>query len=381
MSKAFTSMHKGKTAHSKKHPQAGFSIIELVIALALLIIVSGAVFGLMKAATADRFSTNQHLEILQNLRVAMNAIERDALDTATGSYPHSTVTGSPQLPQNALHNIMSAIPTTPSGPDFLVPLLPGQGVNPVGACNTDQVTFIYKTARFRDLNNNNFNAGDIFDQTNNLIIQSFDENGSGGTYRATISNNAQNNGATNTVCQKYDLYLYQTNGNYYIFVMSNTPDGTQYINFANTDPLSFNHTPSTGGVFPASSFDGSGVLNGGGAGTLSRIRMVTFYVASDGTLYRRTYGADVMGVGASPYPGYYDEPLAYNINNMQVLYTMKDGTTTQNPLANGNVLQNMQNVRQVSISLTAQSPQFDPRINSRPTFTVSDTFAIRNLDY
>lgn len=335
---------------ARRSAEGGFSIIELLVGITLFIIIAGAVYGLMNVASSDRFTTNTRAELTQNLRIAMSAIERDALDAAAGQYPK--VGG--QVPNDWLNATFAGVPlNSGSGPDFLTPVISGHAVNANNlntSLNTDQVTFVYKDPLF-----NNGSA---------LPLQSLDTSGPGGTYKATIKA-----GYNNSVCTQNDLYLISGGTAYAVGVMTNAPDGTTTVNFGNPSPLNINKTSSTGGV----------LTNVGANPTMYRLRMVTFRVLPDGTLVRTVYGSDQTN--SSNATGQHDEPLAYNVSQFQLLYAMKDGTTTTDPLSLSGGVSNLQNIIQVSITMSARSTVNDPRTQQPVNGSITGTFTLRNLEY
>lgn len=60
-----------------RRPEAGFSMVELVVAMAVTLIVSGAIFGLMSAGQNAFRREPELMDRQQNIRVAMKLIETD----------------------------------------------------------------------------------------------------------------------------------------------------------------------------------------------------------------------------------------------------------------------------------------------------------------
>src|SRR3970282_2778753 len=80
-------------------PQAGFSLIELMVVLVIFLIVTGAVFGLLNVAQVRYRSEQQFLDSLQGARTGLEQITRDV---PRAGYPalhaYDTV---PQTPPSA----------------------------------------------------------------------------------------------------------------------------------------------------------------------------------------------------------------------------------------------------------------------------------------
>ena len=67
-----------------RRPEAGFSMVELVVAMAVTLIVSGAIFGLMSAGQNAFRREPELMDRQQNIRVAMKLIETDVATAGMG---------------------------------------------------------------------------------------------------------------------------------------------------------------------------------------------------------------------------------------------------------------------------------------------------------
>ena len=77
-----------------EHPRAsesGFSLIELLVAMVITLIVSGAIFGLMTAGQNAFRREPELAERQQNIRLAMDLITRDIANAGSGLPPLSQV--------------------------------------------------------------------------------------------------------------------------------------------------------------------------------------------------------------------------------------------------------------------------------------------------
>lgn len=71
--------------------QAGFSLVELLVAMVVTLLVSGAVFGLMTSGQGAFRREPELVERQQNIRAAMAIIERDLLSAGTSMGPFTQV--------------------------------------------------------------------------------------------------------------------------------------------------------------------------------------------------------------------------------------------------------------------------------------------------
>jgi len=139
--------------------------------------------------------------------------------------------------------------------------------------------------------------------------------------------------------------------------------------FANTDPLNINQPSQTNGVLQSVLYPAS----------VMKIKWIRYYVDSTGTLFRREYGAPSTRIGGGATTSvtkYLDSPIADNVKDLQIKYTLLDNTVVANPAA-----AQYASIRQVTVTITINSPDIDRRSNARETITLTSTFDARNLGY
>lgn len=335
---------------SKHDRQTGFSILEMVVSLAIFTIVIGAIYGLLEVARAGRLNTSQRAEVLQNVRVSLNTIGRDALNAGVG-YPNL---GS-MIPDNKLALVGGAVDTDTS-PDFLTPVFASDDLNPVNGINTDQVTFLYV--------DDSFNGGasipvsGITDSTvtpTTLTIQT---------------------GFNNTAFNVGDIYLVTGQNSSALGVLT-AKSGTTTLTFANTDPLGLNDAgvnAALNRVTPPAA--------------ILRVTWVTYYVADEdgngtgtGTLMRKVYGG--YNTTTNTLIDWTAQPLAFGIEDMQIQYVLANSQVVDNPSTT-----DMELIRQVRVAVTVRSPDGDPKNIDPATHkprpfrtTVTSGFSMRNLVY
>lgn len=371
--------HKGHPA--ALHQQAGFSLLELLIAMTIFAIATGAIYGLLEVARADRFTTNQRVEILQSVRNSLNAIGRDTLN-AGYEYPNRGAL----LPNDALFTVLGLPYVTGAIPDSLTPVVSGDNINPnainpIVGTNTDQITFAFVDVSFNNLGPDGIvGTGDELNTGQPVAITSTANTAANGDQVAINDPGADGvvgtlDDLTNNICATNDIYLIRSQSSEVIGMMTATPAGAD-INFAGADPLNIND-PGAGNLI-ANAIIVSGVPI---PATLSRVTWVTYRVLNDGTLVRTVHGGSAAGSQ--------DMPLAYGIEDMQIQYVLTDGTTVNDPVAGPNGVTgnaddtpaNLQNVRQVRVTITARSSERDLRNNQLFRITLTSIFNTRNLGY
>lgn len=351
--------------------QSGFSILELLITTALFIIVTGAVYGMLRVAASDRFMTNQRVEIMQSARTALNAIGRDALNAGNG-FPREGA----RLPDNAVSTVNGLVVDSNAALDILPPVIPGRLVNPnnLSGANTDQITFLYQDLTFNNALPVNITV--INASGSQITINPAGPDGILG------NGDDVNNGifGANNIIMITGLSIPAGGGPGIpasaVGMVTAPPGGAANTNvyFATTAPIALN--------LPGALTSGIPTINSG-TRTATRVAWIRYRVLQNGTLVRTVVG-NIAGAA-----GTQDQPLAYNIEGMAVEYVMADGTTSVNPgagidgiLGNGDdTPANLFNVRQVRVTLTARSPEPDPRNNQIYRATLTSTFNTRNLGY
>jgi prepilin-type N-terminal cleavage/methylation domain-containing protein len=353
--------------------QAGFTLIELLVSLTLFLVVTACIYGLLEVTRSDRTTSTQRVETMQSVRNALNTIGRDALNTGfkyrnLGSF----------IPDNTQNTIFGLTADTNSTADRMMQILSGNNVNtdslnPTANYKTDQITFIYGDDTF---NNGKTLQVNWVDCDGEQAVVSWPTPGASPTPTPSIPAvndlviiTGQNSSALGMVTST-------SNGNpvansYTGCLTYNAPTGTvRTIKFDATDPLGLNQAVAA-----------NVIKNVSAPATLSRVKLATYRILSDGTLVRTEYG-NFTG-------GKQDMPLAYNVEDMQIKYVLKDGTITDDPAAGPDgVLGNgddtptlMTDVRQVQIKIIVWSYEKDRRSGQNFKVTLSSTFNTRNIGY
>jgi Tfp pilus assembly protein PilW len=79
--------------HSKR-AEAGFSIIEMLIATAIMMVVTAATFGLMNPAQGMFVAQPEVSDMQQRLRIAVDTLKKDLLMAGAGTYSGNNKLGS-----------------------------------------------------------------------------------------------------------------------------------------------------------------------------------------------------------------------------------------------------------------------------------------------
>lgn len=349
--------------------QAGFSLLELIVAMAIFTVVVGAIYGLLEVGRSDAFNTSQRTETMQNGRIALNTIGRDAINSGVGYWKSGG-----RVPDGTLERLLFLPADTDTLDDWLTPIVPGNGVRVIDVDGTDvatdAVTFVYQ--------DNSFNDG------RSLAVTAVDST----TNTLTVSPN-------NSKAASGDLYVYMIDdgGQPALGSLTSIPSvgGTTLV-FGAGDPLQLNNP---GG---ASTFR---TLNASAA--CKRITWVTYFVTDNHVLVRRVYGktAAIVGTGVEDggiggiVPedgstgggvGFVEMPLAFGVEDFQVKYVMEDGTTVDDVVgytdAGGTVIPAnvvRQNIRLVKIEIDLRGSQEDVKTNQPVRVKLTGSFYTPNV--
>lgn len=329
---------------SGRKGQQGFSLIELVVSMAIFLIVTGAIYGVLQVAQQGRAVVNRQIPLNKSARFALNLLGRDTYNAGYGYPLRSTVI----LPNGRVSNLLNTPPDSNTTRDTMPPIIAANDLHPntfneTAGVMTDQITFLFKDSTF------NMDANEV----------SYPLNINAATTTSGIDEIVPISGS-NSACRVNDVYLVIGNTGSTIGVATGL-SGSNKVQFSNNDLLDLNLTGSTGTLrritTPAS---------------MLRVRIVTFFVTADGTLTRREYG-NVTGA-TQPFV---DEPLVYGVEDFQITYVMDDGTVTNSPTEDEI---NLAAVRQVRYTITVRST--DTGVDGIPTrTTMTSTFSTRNLGY
>jgi len=235
-----------------------------------------------------------------------------------------------------------------SQPDTLGAIVPGDGARTVtidGVTNaTDVIGFTYSDPAF--------NGG--------LDV---------GIVPASLTNNTMtiDQSDATTIFAADRLYVVDDGMRPVVSVCRSMP-GASSVQFNSGDKLNINVNGASGTF--------SAITNA----ACRQIDWFVYYVDSTGTLRRRIFGAqaDLVSAGMtppSPYLGYIDMPLCFNVENFQVQYILDtgdllDAIPTQT---------DWERIRLIRVTITVRSPEADRKTGQPIRETLTGVYFARNL--
>ncbi|HQZ97312.1 MAG TPA: prepilin-type N-terminal cleavage/methylation domain-containing protein [Pyrinomonadaceae bacterium] len=343
-----------RSVPAKATPESGFSLLELLVSMVIFLVVSAAVWGLLRTAQQSRSAVTEEVQLAKNVRIALSQISRDAFNAGFGYPSASTVV----LPDNRISTALGVPNDFDTSRDTVPPVIAGNNITlstfaTTANTRTDQVTFLYK--------DNTFNV--ISGVSQPLNINAATTTTGGIDEIVPIS-------GSNAACRVNDVYIVIGNTGSTLG-LSTALSGTNKIQFSNGDLLGFNQTGTTGPLRAIST-----------PASIQRVRMVTYFVTADGILNRREYA------NITPAVAFVDEPLVYNVENFQIQYIMDNGSITDNPSAGpdgtagtaDDTQSNLAAVRQIRFTVNVRS--VEKNSNGQPyTESMTTTVSTRNLGY
>jgi len=342
--------------------QRGFSILELVTAMAIFIIVTGSVWGVLEVARNSRNVVSKQTQTAKNVRISLNLMGRDTFNAGYG-YPIAT---SVIMPNNSVSTLLGIPADTDNTRDFLPPIIPGNDLrantyNTTAGVMTDQITLLFKDNTFNVIAAPTPSPTPTPGPTPDTRVSRPLKINAATTSGTGIDEIVPLSPADNSSCRVNDLFLVSGGNGSTLGVVTGLV-GTDTVQFANGDALGFNLTGTTGQLRAITT-----------PATMQRVTMVTYFVTADGVLTRREY-VNVAPVGANPPINFVDEPLVYDVENFQIRYIMDDGTLSDNPNTN------LTSIRQVRFTVSVRSRELNSA--GQPyRETMTSTFSTRNLGY
>ncbi len=359
--------------NGKKHGEAGFSFIELMISIVVFLIFISAVYGLLRITNIQKSTVNSQTEVMTNLRLSLNTVGRDAVNAGLG---YSRVGGN--MPDN-LTNLRMSLPVDPDfTQDSLTAVIAGNNINANNFLPAAQRTDVISFA-FRDIN---FNNGNPITITNAAAF------GANGVVLTTAPGEAL---AVNNLAAPFDLYLISDGSRTVVALATGRPDANtlRFETGSVADVLGIN-APYNGAANVRSRLVNCADLPAVPPPTdcmnypipspvfAYKIFWISYSVTADGTLMRTIYGNNTNATAAEQIQ---TQPLAYNIQNFQIRYLMRDGQSLEDPSNNGLNQNNLNRVVQVEVTMSSRIDVQENGTNIQKVVDLKSTFSTRNLNY
>lgn len=358
----------GKHPHSRRdasqrHNQRGFTIIEFIVAMTVMLIVLGAIFSLLKDSMKVATSTYELTDAQQNLRTAQEFINRDLMNAGDGLESISTI----RVPLAFMSSYITLTPGAAVAGIINMGIFTSDNSLPVGTPVTGSVpAMTIRTATDRQTILE-LDSEFLFNGLMNIPLAATAINATG----STITIPAGDPMSTFTIGEVY--FLSSSAGGTFCVI---TAINARVLSFAQTDVYVLNKTGAGGHIQTISA---GGTL----ATSLQRMKIIQYYVSSTGLLMRRVFG--VQGAG------FRESIVAEHVVDVQFNYSliMTDAVGNVTP-STTMILTPAQQVlvRQVEVKVTVETPHTThlTNVNGSPTstrqqITVTSSTSVRNMQF
>lgn len=342
-----------------KNCELGFSLLEVLVAVAVMIVVTGAIFALMRDSVKSSKASLEMSDGQQSSRTGQEFINRDLMNTGDGLDSISDI----RVPQNFVSNYLTRNPIT----DASTP-----GIIKLGLITTDN-DVIANTAVLGTAPLVTVRANPVF--TDRISILQMDRNFVPITLAAGAINPVDGSIAINPT----DIGLFAAGEIYFI----SSAAGSMFATV--TDRVGVG-TANPSLVFAEGDAFG---LNSVGAGanldvitasatlpaSLCRMKIIHYYVNSNGLLMRRVFGTRNAG--------FVESAISEHVVSLQFRYFMNmrdvNGNMIQ-PRAQLTTSQQQVETRQVEVTVTVETPH-TLQNGQRQQITMTTSTSVRNMQF
>jgi type II secretory pathway pseudopilin PulG len=344
-------------APNYRRAEAGFSMLELLIGVGLMLILMGVVFTFARDSIKSSLVTMELTEAQESVRAAHEFITRDLITAGDGLNGINNI----RLPLNFVTNYLTTAPVTdPSTPTSVNAAIvtsdnnvPANtvilGTNPLVnvRTGTDRLTILRTDSSLPMIS---------------LLANAFSANGSTFTSAAAATNFNVND----------VLFVSSTNGATFCTV---TGKAGNTLNLAAGDTLGLNQ-PFNGGLINVVTSNGTLPTS------LTRMQIIQYFVDANGLLIRRVFGT---GGGVA----YRDSVVAEHVTNLQFRYELNllnANGTIQQPVTQITNAQQQVAVRQVEVTIGVETTHPVSKMNAnnnggRETVSMTTSTSVRNMQF
>jgi prepilin-type N-terminal cleavage/methylation domain-containing protein len=317
--------------------QQGYSLLEMMIALAATLVVAAAAFGLMRSSLSFANTTYNVTEAEQSLRSAHEVINRDLTKAGDGLRGIGTI----NAPTAFVSGYLTRTPVPDCGAAFpCVGLVTSDNSIPASTAipqaspaanflsNSDRISMIVRDTDFNLGNSVSIPVGKL-------------------TISAANTNIVVNTTAEINLFHAGEIYALTSQNYASFFVVSAVNTTTKTITITNGDGYGINANSATSPIYLTAGVTSS---TSSVASSIMRLQIIQYFVTDTNLLMRR-----VIGVANA---GFLDTVVAEHVTNMRFRYltnlTDANGFVRQ-PLGNLSLSGEQSAVRQVETTLGVET--------------------------
>jgi type II secretory pathway pseudopilin PulG len=359
-------MHSNSTLKNEQ----GFTILEMIISLTIMILILGAVMTLANRAISIATVTYELTDAQESLRTAQEFINRDLMSAGDGLKNLSNIPITKTFVQNYLTRNPVVDPLNPTASWVTLGILTTDNDVPASqvvygldpTVPTNPLVYVRSTPNLTDR------------QTILEIDPDF-------TPVALLAPAIDATGSTITIADTDvgrftagEIYFITSTAGGTFVTLTNVVDTplvtTSALSVASGDKFGLNVTGLKAAGGRLSTITNNGTL----ATSLQRMRMIHYYVNADGMLMRRVFG--VKGVG------FRESAIADHVVSVQFLYSLAPDdngviVAPVNRLSDGDM---QIAVRQVEVTVTVETPHAVSK-GQRQTISSTTSTSVRNMQF
>jgi type II secretory pathway pseudopilin PulG len=359
---------------SKSKNQAGFSLLELLISMGVMIVIVGATMAIISGSLKFSHSVFYVTDAEESLRSAHELINRDLTSAGDGLKSIGTITVPLAFATNWLTRTAVVDSSDPNHhrtglvtSDDSIPL------NTAVPSSSPAATFLENTDRI------------------SMLIQDKDfALNSGGSVSLLPGKITVVGTVTNLLVGPTNIGLFQTGEIYAILAQNSAAFGTvtgvntttNTVSMANGDTFGLNQTGTTAPLTAV-----SGIVSGASTQNVAiiRLQIIQYYVTSTGMMMRR-----VFGVGGA---GFTETPIAEHVTNLQFRYmtNLSDANGfVQQPVRVINSTLQQSSIREVETTIECETVRAVNKVtnanantsaNGKQKISITTATSVRNLQF
>lgn len=343
--------------------QDGFSVIEMVLALGVMIIVTAGVVSLMKSSMNISTANYELTDAQQSLRTAQEYINRDLMNAGDGLKTLSVI----RLPQTFVTNYLTLSPIIdtdmPSG-TINFGILTSDNQVPAGTAvlNTSPSTTVRSSPSLTDRQT-------IIEVDPQFIAIPPTTINSSGTVVTLPS------GTTMSQFTVGEVFFFSSSlGSTFATITAISSSNRQLTFNAADSPLGINLSGNSHNLKIISS---SGTI----PTSMTRMRMIHYYVNSNGFLMRRVFGSKC--VPSTTCNGFTENVVAEHVVNVQFNYSLDMTDSAGNVVQPTNALTTKSQrlgIRQVEVTVTVETPHA-LQSGNKSQLSMTTSTSVRNMQF
>lgn len=356
-----------------RNRQHGYSLMELLIALAIGVAVLAAALQVAKFAMDNSAGVVRRGDMQANARAALGMMSQDLMQAGTQVMPGGIGLPSGTGSGNSLaacDGIQCYIANNnyPGQRLYMVTPRPASGPA-ISGINTDSITIVYVDPTF---NLNKCPAPSNADAP----LQSVTPSGS----QITVASCVNLGDTANGVHTGDVIMIWNANGSA-VGVATNVIAASGKIDFANSDPLNFNQPSAANGNI--ASLQSGKPASYPSPTYAARLLVVSYYIRVNPGPDGKTGTADDSYTLMRQVNANTPQPVAENVDNLQITYDIFDenagaglsGSKTAGTPSAPN------QIKTVNVAVTVRSSQINPNTQNYDRITLATSVSPRNLSF